>query len=146
MTQATILTGQDIGMAARATRALLDMVLDEAGTTFEIWVTLNTLAQTGSPVRRDALRWDLAGRLGVDESSITPLLDQLASAGLVEASRVPGGTVDITPDGEAMYGRLRDAIARTSADLYAGLDPDDLAVTRRVLLEVTDRATARLDG
>jgi hypothetical protein len=50
-------TGQDIAVAAKATRTLLDMLLAEAGTSFAPFATLNTVAVRGPSVSRaDLLR------------------------------------------------------------------------------------------
>jgi hypothetical protein len=50
MSDTPTLTGQDIGQAERATRAVFDRFLAETGTTFDQWVTLNVLAAAESPV------------------------------------------------------------------------------------------------
>jgi DNA-binding MarR family transcriptional regulator len=142
------LSGQNIGEAARAVNRLLIAILDEAGITFEEWVALRTLALDGSAVRRDALRQNLAENLDTDPASIVALLDQLASAGMVHETSDTGDQdailVELTPDGDALYQRLLETVGRTSARLYSGLDPNDLAATRRVLVEVTERAKSQV--
>jgi len=148
VTETPTLTGQDINVAARAVRRLLDALLDEAGITFAGWVAVLTLAQDGPAIRRDVLQRDLAENLQADASSITELLDQLESTGLVREASDAGAAdavhVRLTPDGEALVRRLQEGIGRITAELYSGFDPTDLATTRRVLVEVTERANARL--
>jgi hypothetical protein len=47
MTQPSTLTGQDIGQAEKATRAVLDRLLTQTGTGFHGWVLLNRLSAAG---------------------------------------------------------------------------------------------------
>jgi DNA-binding MarR family transcriptional regulator len=138
MTQASPLTGQDIGEAAAAVRVLLTDLLDRAGLVFEDWVALRMLALAGGSVDRETLQRDLARELRTDRSTIAASLARLEEAGLL--GRADGAALTIW--GEALLGRLRDAVAQASAQVYSGMDPEDLATTRRVLREVTERANA----
>lgn len=65
------------------------------------------------------------------------------SAGLVRWAEDPAA-FELAPDGTALYERVQGAIARTAAGLWRGFDPGDLAITRRVLLEVTERSKAQV--
>ncbi|MGI8336097.1 MarR family winged helix-turn-helix transcriptional regulator [Actinomadura scrupuli] len=134
MTQAPPLTGQDIGLAANATRKLLDILLDRTGTTFDEWVALRTLALEGPVIPPAALLPDLAGKLSAGEPAVAALLDRLTARGLVQEGFA------LTADGQALFARLRDAVAGVTARMYGDLDAGDLAVTRRVLAQVTERA------
>jgi hypothetical protein len=134
------LTGIDIGVAAQATRALLDELLVAAETTFPEWVTLRTVALAPAPPARDALRHDLASALRVDEGEIETTLAGLARKGLLT------GSVELTADGTARFDRLQAGVQRITAELYGEFDPADLAVAGRVLRQVAERATARLAG
>jgi DNA-binding MarR family transcriptional regulator len=137
----TPLTGQDINVAARATRSVFDSLLRDAGTTFPVWVALNMLGTAGSRLPREVLRRNLTEGLDADPAAVDGLLDELGSAGLAE---VGVAAVELTPDGTALHERLRDATADAAARLWSGFDPQDLATTRRVLLEVTERARAQV--
>ena len=53
-------TGQDINMAARATRKALDVVLAEQGTSFPPLAALNTLVSRGGALDRGTLIAQLA--------------------------------------------------------------------------------------
>lgn len=138
-TPTPILSGQEIAVAARATRAVLDAVLRDAGTTFPAWVALNVLGTNGASVPREALQRTLAEGLPADPGSVAGLLDEVEAAGLLRGT----ASVELTPEGRARYEDLRGAIGAAAARLWAGFDPDDLATTRRVLLEVTERARAQ---
>ncbi|SRR6266498_1154585 len=150
MTQALPVTGLDINLAARATRAVLVELLHQAGTTFPDWAVLNSIGASGGTLEYEALRDRLAAGLGADEPAIAGLLEQLRAAGLIrERSGAAGSgavSLELTADGDALYQRLQAAVGQLTAQLYSGLDADDLAITRRVLLEVTQRANARLAG
>jgi DNA-binding MarR family transcriptional regulator len=143
-TETLPVTGQDIALAARATRAVLDQLLEESGTTFMTWITLNALGSRGGAMGRVDLQRLFDRGVGADEPTVTALLGELQAAGLLRV--VPDGAAraELTAEGEARYRPLRDAIGRLTAALYAGLDPDELVTTRNVLVEVTRRANERL--
>lgn len=145
MTDRLPVTGQVIGEAQRAIEPLLDAVLAEVGTDFRTWVTLNTLAGGGEALPRTMLERDLAMALRADPSSIRGQIEQMAAGGLVDSGTgVLDANVRLTADGRALHQRVRDGVARTSSQLYGGMDADDLATTRRVLVEVTRRARSLL--
>ena len=83
MTQTTAVPtfGQAVGEAQTALRAVIVDVLQEAGTTFERWVALNTLATRGVAVARDELLRELAHGVQTDTMTISDLLDRLTSEG-----------------------------------------------------------------
>ena len=90
MTQTTAVPtfGQAVGEAQTALRAVIVDVLQEAGTTFERWVALNTLATHGVAVARDELLRELGARGADGHGDDLDLLDRLAR-GLV--GRADGG-------------------------------------------------------
>jgi DNA-binding MarR family transcriptional regulator len=132
-TPAPLLNGMDINLAARATRDVLDALLDQAGLTFPEWVAMQTLAAPNQHAERPALVTDLATRLRIDPAAVAEVLDSLATSGLIADER-------LTPSGAALCARIQAGIGRITATLYADFAPEDLATTRRVLLELTDRA------
>lgn len=157
MTTTPILTGRDIGEAERATRALLDKLLDEAGLSFPEWTVLFTLDGTG-PLAGDALvHRQVGGHVVPDAAAARATIDALRSAGLLastptgEAHRTGGAAGDredaplaITAAGEAIYRPIRLAVSRITDELYGDLPPADLEATQRTLAEVARRANARL--
>jgi DNA-binding MarR family transcriptional regulator len=136
--------GQVIGEAQKAIEPLLGQILDEVGATFPAWVTLNTLAIRGSAVEREELVRSVAGGLNADLPEVREQVDRLLADGLVQES--PGAMVELTPAGRELHGRIQARIAANGRQLYADLDPDELATTRRVLVEVTRRARAIQTG
>jgi DNA-binding MarR family transcriptional regulator len=134
-------SGQVIGEAQKAIEPLLGQILNEVGTTFPAWVTLNTLAIRGSAIEREVLVRSVAGGLNADLPFVREqVVDRLAADGLVHER--PGALVELTPAGKELHGRIQARIAANGRRLYADLDPDELATTRRVLVEVTRRARA----
>jgi len=115
------LNGQLIGRTHQATRAVFDRILAATGTTFAQWIALNHTVP-GSPV---------------PPATIAELLD----LGLV---CIADEHVARTAAGEARVAAIRAAIAASGERLYAGLTPDDLATTGRVLSLIATRAEAEL--
>jgi DNA-binding MarR family transcriptional regulator len=145
MTTAPPLTGQDINVAANATRALLDVQLDRAGLAFEQWVALRALTAPG-PAERATVRGRLAELLSIPPATVDELLDGLAARGLVrEDGTVDTAAVDLTPQGRAAFDQVNDGGLATAAKLYGDMDSGDLATTKRVLADITERARAMRD-
>ena len=134
-------SGQDISMAAAATRVLLDGLLARAGTDFPAWVALRRLTQPGPAPTLDELRRDLANLLTIDATSAALIVDRLAARGWTAPD---GAAVTLTPDGADFYRRLVEQTAQLTGELYQGIDAADLTAAKRVLVELTRRANARL--
>ena len=130
----TPLIGQDIGAAFRATRSVLDQLLDRDGTPFLEWVTLRQLAATDEPVARDDLFRALAPG-GGDASG--------ALAALVRRGEVTddGAAVALTAAGAARYRTLERQVVDVVNSLYDGIAPADMDTTKRVLSAITERAS-----
>jgi DNA-binding MarR family transcriptional regulator len=137
-------TGQDINMAARATRKALDVVLAEQGTSFPPLALLNTLVSRGAAMDRDALVAQLARGLDVNAETVLTVLHGLESRGL--AAVTGGGTLQVrlTDAGQTEHRRLTSIVSGLTSVLYAGFDAEELAVTRRVLVTLTERADAHV--
>jgi len=138
-TQTPPLTGQDINLAARAVRDLLDVLLERAGLTFEQSLVLQALGPEADGLERNTLVAELAGRLRVDPSEVSATVEGLAQAGLLVDTPQ---RVRLTPSGRASYDGVQAGIRRVTGRLYGPFAPDDLAVTRRVLREIIERAPA----
>lgn len=134
-------SGQDIGMAAAATRALLDGLLARAGTDFPAWVALRRLAQPGPAPTVDELRRDLANLLTADATTVALVVERLAARGWTVQD---GPAVTLSPEGVAFHQGLVDETVQLTGELYRGIDTADLAAAKRVLGEVAQRANARL--
>jgi DNA-binding MarR family transcriptional regulator len=143
MTSAPTLTGQDIGQAERATRALLDELLVDTGLRFDEWVIINLLGTHDGAPERAAIETIVARGLHVARETARDVIDDLVRRGLV----VPIGRdarITLTRDGRARFRSVRAGIDRITERLYGGISVDDLATTHRVLAAVTERANAAL--
>jgi hypothetical protein len=153
MTATPALTGRDIGQAEKATRALLDRLLEEAGLSFPEWTVLLSV-DGGDPLAGGELVQRLVRGHVAPEPAARATVDGLRAAGLLappgqaqDADRAGGGEgsrLALTAAGEARYRPVRQAVARITEELYGDLPPADLEATRRTLAEVTRRANARL--
>jgi DNA-binding MarR family transcriptional regulator len=149
MTDKLPVNGQVIGETERALEPLLDGLLRKLGTNFPTRVALQLLTTKGPVVSRADLERDLEALLrqrdlaAVQDASSSGLVDQLESAGLIRPVSGQGlgnGQVEMTDAGRTLHQRIVEGIARNSAELFGGIDIDDLATTRRVLVLVTERA------
>jgi DNA-binding MarR family transcriptional regulator len=139
------LTGQDVGEAEGALTALLNQVLTDSNTgiTRTQYITLRVLALRGPAPSPAELHDYLASQpqLGLGRSQVAELLHGLEAKGLVADSAADGpGPTQLTTQGAALHARLAGAVGAVTRRVYAGLDPDDLATTHRVLVEITERA------
>ena len=139
MTDTTPLTGQDIGEAEGAVTALLERAIAPSGRSRAEYIALRVLAAQ-APHGSDAELIDfLTGQrqLGLDRADVVAMLDRLRADSLVTAT--PAG---LTAAGHNLLKELATAVAPITRQLFTGLDPDDLAVAHRVLVELTQRAQA----
>jgi DNA-binding MarR family transcriptional regulator len=143
MTEVPSLTGQDIGEAAEAVRALLDNVTASTGRSSSEFLALRVLALRGPITPPSALHDFLARQrqFGLDHAAITGLLARLEDEGLVSGTPDhQAGPARLTGEGHAVLSQLTAAVAAATSQLYAGIDPRDLATARHVLAQVTERA------
>jgi len=113
MPQPPTLTGQDIGEAQGAVRALLDQILADTATTSNQYIALRVLAVRGPAPSPAALHEFLAGQrqLGLDPPAVAELLGGLEAKGLVSGSAPDGpGPTQLTAEGAALYAGLADAV------------------------------------
>ena len=95
MSATPILSGEDINVAASATRGVLAGFLHEAGISFETWVVLRNVAAADEPTSRDELARRLAALPGfevVETPSAERLLDDVViGTGAAEREIGPSG-------------------------------------------------------
>ena len=132
------ITGQDLGIAAAATRQLFDDLLADAGSDFEEWVTLLTLSQRPEPIERAALRTNLGQLLSIAEPTADRLISRTAARGYVSS----GDAVALTAAGEQTFQQLRASVGDLAATLYGDFAPADLETAGRVIRKVAQRAKA----
>jgi DNA-binding MarR family transcriptional regulator len=118
-------------------------MLAEIGLTYPQYLLMLVLWQDGAKTVRQ-----LADRLKLSPSAVTPLVDRLETSGLVRRRRDEA-------DRRVVHVELTDRGARTEAEAAAvqhrvacntGLDPDQLARMRDELHTLSERVASDLEG
>ena len=129
----------EIGETAHALRKAFTRRAASVGVTGAQWKVLFKL--TLKPGLRQT---DLADLLDIEPITLTRIIDRLQEAGLVE--RTPDPTdrrawrLHVTEKAQPVVGKLRAIADEMTADAFAGIDPKDIDVTRKVLAQVRERA------
>jgi MarR family transcriptional regulator, transcriptional regulator for hemolysin len=121
--------GRPIGVTltrtAKAVSRAFDARLAAAGGSLPVWLVLLSL-RTGTP----GTQRELAAAVGIQGATLTHHLNGMELDGLVTRRRDPGNRrvhlVELTPAGEALFERLRDAAVEHDRRLRTGLSPTDL--------------------
>ena len=143
MTQPPVLTGQDIAEAQGAVQALLERALTETGVTSREYVVLRVFTARGPFESPASLHEYLAGQrqLALSPAAVAELLARLEARGLATGTAKDGaGPAELTPRGAELFRGLAETIAPTTAGLFSGIAPQDLATAHNVLREVIERA------
>lgn len=117
--------GLRLNQAARTVERAFDEALAAAGGTLPVWLILLNLK-----IRRPGNQRELAEAVGVREATLTHHLNAMDARGLVTRKRDPVNrrihVVELTGEGEAAFGRLREAATAFDARLREGLSEADL--------------------
>jgi hypothetical protein len=143
MSQAPVLTGQDIAEAEGALTRLLEQSLAATNTSRVEYIALRVLVVRGPFTSPDELHDYLAGQpqLGLTQEATAGLLAGLQEQGLAAGTALGSpGPAKATERGAARLAELADAVAPTTRKLFGGLDPDELAIAHRVLEQIITRA------
>lgn len=146
MTSTPTLTGQDIKLAERATRGVLDVLLAETDTSFMQMTVVNTAAIEGPVVGVDRIVERLEFMLKVTEAEVRETISELLASGLLARTEADHEAVELTADGRERFERLRAGSTRITERLYSDLPLDELMTACRVLATLTERANAELSG
>jgi DNA-binding MarR family transcriptional regulator len=143
MTTPPVINGRDINIAAAATRSVLKTLLATEGLTFEQHLVLRAAVNQG-PATAAALAEAASGPLnaGGDPAALHETLEPLAAKGFIK----PGDLIEATETGREVVARLAARSAATGNSLFDGFTAEELAITKRVLDRVTERASERGDA
>src|ERR1700753_3913799 len=112
--------GLHLTRVARSVSRAFDETLAEPGGSLPVWLLLVSLKSRALASQRE-----LAEAVGIQGATLTHHLDAMESAGLVTRRRDPANRplhlVELTPAGDALFLRLRDAAAAFDRRLRAGL-------------------------
>ena len=132
--------GLHLNRVARTVSRAFDETLAEAGGSLPVWLVLISLKSSPSASQRD-----LAAKVGIQGATLTHHLDTMESAGLVTRRRDPANRrlhlVELTPAGDALFLRLRDAATAFDQRLRAGLSEGDVGQLETLLTRLRDNVS-----
>jgi len=132
--------GLHLTRVARTVSRAFDETLAEAGGSLPVWLVLISLKS-----RPLASQRELAEAVGIQGATLTHHLDTMETAGLVTRRRDPGNRrlhlVELTPAGEALFLRLRDAATAFDRRLRAGLSEGDVGQLEALLTRLRDNVS-----
>lgn len=129
----------EIGETAHALRKAFTRRAASVGVTGAQWKVLFKLT-----LKPDLRQTDLADLLDIEPITLTRIIDRLQEAGLVE--RTPDPTdrrawrLHVTAKAQPVVEKLRAIANEMTAEVFAGIDPKDIEMTRTVLAQVRERA------
>jgi MarR family transcriptional regulator for hemolysin len=124
--------GLEVTRTAKALHRAFDSELAAGGGSLAAWLVLVSLIG-----RTHGRQRDLAEAVGIEGATLTHHLNRMEAAGLVTRRRDPDNRraqhVELTPDGQAVFHRLRRRVAVFDEQLRAGFTDDELAQLRGFL-------------
>jgi len=125
---------------SRIVSRAFDDALAEAGGSLPVWLVLISLKS-----RQLASQRELADAVGIQGATLTHHLNAMEAAGLVTRRRDPQNRrlhlVELTPEGDALFFRLRDAAMAFDERLRAGLTRPDVVHLEELLARLRDNVT-----
>jgi MarR family transcriptional regulator for hemolysin len=132
--------GLHLAQVAKVVSRTFDDALAEAGGSLPVWLILITLKS-----RQLANQRQLAAAVGIQGATLTHHLNAMESAGVVTRRRDPDNRrvhlVELTPAGDALFLRLREAAMTFDEQLRAGLSDRDVTQLHRLLGNLHDNVT-----
>ncbi len=129
--------GRTLAFAERTLSAILREHLAQRGTAPETWYALQLIATAGPGIARQDLSRDLASSPTMTAESTRELLARLEAEGLISGD----ARVELTAEGKARHGSLREYVSAPTARLLGQFDIRDVETTVRTLQAITKRAT-----
>ncbi len=129
----------EIGETAHALRKAFDRLAVGLGVTRAQWKTLFKLTRT--PGLRQV---ELADMLDLEPITLCRIIDRLEEAGLVERTRDPedrrAWRLHVTAQAQPLIEKLHAVGAKLVEQAFAGIDPKDIEITRKVLARTRENA------
>jgi MarR family transcriptional regulator for hemolysin len=133
--------GLHLARVAREVSSAFDDELVASGGSLPVWLVLISLKSRGGGNQRE-----LAEVIGIQGATLTHHLNAMESAGLVTRRRNPQNRrahiVELTPAGDALFLRLRDAALGFDMRLRSGFTDSDLATVENLLSRLRDNAAS----
>jgi MarR family transcriptional regulator, transcriptional regulator for hemolysin len=132
--------GLHLARVARDVSRAFDAALAAAGGSQPAWLVLISLKR-----RPLANQRELADAIGIQEATVTHHLNAMEAAGLLTRRRDPGNRrvhlVELTPEGDALFFRLKEAAGAFDRRLRSGLAEADLERFEDLLDRLRDNVT-----
>jgi MarR family transcriptional regulator, transcriptional regulator for hemolysin len=125
---------------SRIVSRAFDDALAEAGGSLPVWLVLISLKSGQLASQRE-----LADAIGIQGATLTHHLDAMESAGLVTRRRDPENRrlhlVELTPAGDALFSRMREAAMAFDERLRTGLTQPNVARLEELLARLRDNVS-----
>jgi Mn-dependent DtxR family transcriptional regulator len=128
--------GTTLAFAEQTLTEKLHEHLAKRDTKPETWYALQLIATRGPGLAREALTHDLERSRNVSPDSTRELLARLQAEGLVRGDT----ELDLTEEGKALHGSLREYIIGPTTQLLSQFDINDIETTVRTLQAITTLA------
>ena len=132
--------GQTLAYAERTLTASLTRHLAKREITPETWYALHLIATGGPGLDRRTLSGELEGTRTLTRDSVRELLARLEAEGLIQGD----SELDLTADGRALHGSLREYVFERTEQLLSRFAADDVDTTMRTLRAITKQVTEEL--
>jgi MarR family transcriptional regulator, transcriptional regulator for hemolysin len=136
--------GLQLSRTARLVGRAFDDALVTAGGSLAIWLVLLNLK-----IRTIANQRELAAAVGITEATLTHHLNAMDDAGLLTRRRGPDNrrahVIELTPDGETAFLRLRDVAMAFDQQLRAGIADAEISRLARTLERLADNVSGEED-
>jgi MarR family transcriptional regulator, transcriptional regulator for hemolysin len=125
---------------SRIVSRAFDDALAEAGGSLPVWLVLISLKS-----RQLASQRELADAVGIQGATLSHHLNAMEAAGLVTRRRDPRNrrlhVVELTPDGDALFFRLREVASAFDQRLRAGLAGQDVDQLEALLARLRENVS-----
>jgi MarR family transcriptional regulator for hemolysin len=132
--------GLQLTRASRAISRAFDDALAGAGGSLSVWLIMISLKS-----RSVASQRELAEAVGIREATMTHHLNAMESGGLVSRRRENANRrvqlVELTPDGEAAFVRLREAAGSFDKELRRGVSAAEISQLEDLLARMAANVT-----
>jgi len=132
--------GLHLARVSRTVSRAFDDVLAEAGGSLPVWLVLISLKSGQLASQRE-----LAEAVGVQGATLTHHLNAMESAGLVTRRRDPANRrlhlVELTPAGDELFFRLRDAATAFDQRLRTGFSDTEARQLETLLTRLRDNVS-----
>jgi MarR family transcriptional regulator, transcriptional regulator for hemolysin len=132
--------GLHLTKVSRIVSRAFDDALAGAGGSLPVWLVLISLKSGQLASQRE-----LAGAVGIQGATLTHHLNAMESAGLVTRRRDPQNRrqhlVELTPDGDALFVRMRDTAMAFDKRLRTGLTEGEIGQLETLLTRLRENVS-----